>query len=224
MRAFSLTVLVTAVTNFYQTLCSLESRVGGTRPGTVAEARPGTAAKQLEHRPWTAARPTTAAGNAVAAKAAVASAAAAAARPTTAVASSAGVSADADEAFAAAKLGYTDALYYALSRGRVAPSAVDGLGRSLLFVAAVHQRHATAEFLLGHPELFDLNQIAASGNSILHTVVTLGDARMAELLLRAGARVDIPSRNTGATPRDIAAVMDHEAILQLFEHFAPLVA
>ncbi len=58
---------------------------------------------------------------------------------------------------------YTDVLYYSLSRGRVAIDAVDGLGRSLLFVAAVHQRHATVEFLLENAALFDLDHLAASG-------------------------------------------------------------
>ena len=54
-------------------------------------------------------------------------------------------------------------LFYALSRGRVAPDAVDGMGRSLLFVAAVHQRHATVQFLLDNARFFDLDRLAASG-------------------------------------------------------------
>ena len=52
---------------------------------------------------------------------------------------------------------------------------VDGLGRSLLFVAVVHQRRAAIEFLLENTSHFDINHRASSGNAALHAAVTAED-------------------------------------------------
>lgn len=62
-----------------------------------------------------------------------------------------------DEAFDAVKLGHTDVLYYYLSRNLVSLSSVDGLGRSLLFLAALHKHEQVVQFLLENKHGIDLN-------------------------------------------------------------------
>lgn len=185
-RAFALASLLTAVTAFYRDLCQLEEEAGGTRPGTSAGARPATASKRIEVRPRTAQQ-----------------------RPTTALQAATGVP-EIEDVFQAAKLGFTDVVYYSLSRARVEPNVLDGLGRSLLFVAAVHQRHETVEYLLANAHLFDLDQPAHSGNTVLHSVVAVGDLPLTQMLLTSGANPLAINPLSGATPLDIATMMENQ--------------
>ena len=81
-------------------------------------------------------------------------------RPTTAVGARTFEGA-VDEAFRAVKHGHTDVLYYYLTRGLVALDSRDGLGRTLLFVAALHRHADVVQFLLENKHQFDINAYAS---------------------------------------------------------------
>ena len=147
--------MVTAVTGFYQRFSEMEeqSAAVASRPGTGAGMRPGTASARPgtasgERRPGTSSgrRPGTSAG-------------ARTADPTT------------ESAFAAAKLGFGDVIFYMLSRGMVVPDVVDGLGRTLIFVAVTHRKLDVTKFILENASLFDIDKPAKAGNTPLHAAV-----------------------------------------------------
>lgn len=199
IRSFALITMVTAVTGFYQRFSEIEEQsaavtsrpcIGaGMRPGT-ASARPGTASG--ERRPGTSSgrRPGTSAG-------------ARTADPTT------------ESAFAAAKLGFGDVIFYMLSRGMVVPDVVDGLGRTLIFVAVTHRKLDVTKFILENASLFDIDKPAKAGNTPLHAAVNNGDTEMARLLIDAGADASVKNPTSGATPRIIAEMLEHEALLRI---------
>jgi len=194
LRSFGLISLVTAVTTFYRRLGALGA------PGVVSAPVPAPAAAASR-------RPGTAAGGATAGLA----------RPSTAVGSRT-TDSSLNEAFAAAKMGHADVLYYLLNRGVVASDSVDGLGRTLLFVAVAHGRTAVASFFLtDNTGMFDVNARAASGNTALHVAVNNEDVDMVALLVKAGADPDIPNPTTGATPRVLAEMLSLKSVLAVFD-------
>lgn len=191
MRSFALITMVTAVTGFYQRFSEMEEESASSfsRPGTGAGVRPGTTSGA---RPGTSSgrRPGTSAG-------------ARTADPTT------------ESAFAAAKLGFGDVIFYMLSRGMVMPDVVDGLGRTLIFVAVTHRKLDVTKFILENASLFDIDKPAKAGNTPLHAAVNNGDTEMATLLIDAGADASVKNPTSGATPRMIAEMLDHQALLTI---------
>lgn len=118
------------------------------------------------------------------------------------------------EAFTAAKLGHDDVLYYLLSRGIIAPNMVDGLGRTLLFVAVAHNQPTVVELLLANTGQIDVGTVAHSGNTALHAAAAYGNARLVQALLEAGADAACKNLVSGATPGDVAEMHGHDAVIQ----------
>ena len=135
-------------------------------------------------------------------------------RPSTAAAARTGVPA-VEEAFQAAKLGHADVVHHLLSHGALAPSATDGLGRTLLFVAVAHGRAEVAAMLLENTDLFDVNAHAASGNTALHAAAAAGHAALVGMLLAAGADPHVRNPESGATPADVAEMHGHTALIAM---------
>eukprot|EP00042_Codosiga_hollandica_P047121 m.506960 g.506960 ORF g.506960 m.506960 type:complete len:284 (-) comp57375_c0_seq16:30-881(-) len=139
----------------------------------------------------------------------------AALRPTTAVTS---MCSDfhTQAAFRAARLGFVGALHYLLSRDLVEVDAVDGLQRTLLIVAVLQKRSEVVEFLLEHVDRFDIDALAASGNTALHAAVNIADKAIVQLLLEYGANARATNPQCGnATPIDLAAMQDDEEMSTL---------
>jgi ankyrin repeat protein len=121
-----------------------------------------------------------------------------------------------DEAFAAAKMGYADVVFYYLNTGHVPSDAVDGLGRTLLFVAVLHHRSSVVTFLLDNTGMFDVNRATNSGNTALHAAVQNEDLKIVVQLLNAGADPDQKNPISGGTPRTEAEMSDFQPALALF--------
>eukprot|EP00040_Diaphanoeca_grandis_P030120 m.177548 g.177548 ORF g.177548 m.177548 type:complete len:426 (+) comp31897_c0_seq1:230-1507(+) len=185
MRSFAMITMITAVSTFYRRFTDLQQPLR--RPSTAAtnRNRPSTSTTQ---RPRTSH-----------------------ARPSTAAASRTDDQAI-EDAFAAAKLGHEDVLFYMLSRSKINTTIVDGLGRTLLYVAVVHKKLDVVNFLLENVSLFDIDTKADSGNTALHAAVSNQDATIVELLLSHGANPHIENKKTGATPAQIADMLELEEI------------
>lgn len=205
-RAFALISMISSVSRFFCRLVTMtkgdpdgdgaqpSSSSGAERPssraGRPSTARPSTATSaSVEMRPSTAKRPSTA-------------------RPGTAAASRVDHRAT-NDAFRAAKLGYTDVLYYMLSRGLVQVDVVDNLERTLLFVACKHEQMDVVAFLLENADRYDVNQQSSSGNSPLHVAVSIPDLEMVTMLVAAGADPDNVNPTSSATPRMVADIFGH---------------
>ena len=53
----------------------------------------------------------------------------------------------------------------------VMPDVVDGLGRTLIFVAVTHRKLDVTKFILENASLFDIDKPAKAGNTPLHAAV-----------------------------------------------------
>jgi hypothetical protein len=122
LRSFAVVTMVTAVSTFFRRLESMTT-VGGARPATAASGK----------RPDGSSAAAAAGGGIGGAHSARPSTAGGPPRPGTA-ASSHTSNAAVDEAFLAVKVGHVDVVHYLLNSGAVPADAVDGLGRTLLYV------------------------------------------------------------------------------------------
>eukprot|EP00049_Salpingoeca_infusionum_P015330 m.296718 g.296718 ORF g.296718 m.296718 type:complete len:475 (-) comp15858_c1_seq6:3288-4712(-) len=146
-------------------------------------------------------------------------------RPSTSKSKGKGGSGGLEEAHKAVRLGHADVLFYLASRSLVSFDEVDSKGRSLLFIAVVHNQLEVVQLLLENLEYVDLDRLADSGNSALHTAATNGNMQLVQLLLSHGASPNIENNVTGATPADMAEMFGHERIAHLLrspeQHSAP---
>lgn len=219
IRSFALFSVVSAITNFFREFSDRQDTLGLPRPGTSRSSRPPPTARpptstmrplsSAHARPRTS-RPRTGSKDSLPGIGQSAESELPR-RPTTAAGARTCV-APVDDLFHAIKKGYSDVVYYMLSRGIVPIDAVDGQGRTILFVAVLHRHEDLVTFLLENADLFDVNQCASSGNTPLHAAATNGDVIIGQMLLMANAIVNPVNDQSGATPRIIADMHGHTVL------------
>ncbi len=97
---------------------------------------------------------------------------------------------------------------------------MDGLGRTLLFVAVVHQQEHIVRRLLAEDGLrtMDINKVAASGNTALHVAAREGRADLVQVLLEHGADPSVRNAESGdATALDMAKMMGHDKVATILQ-------
>ena len=108
-------------------------------------------------------------------------------------------------------------LAYFVKVHKVNPNARDDKDRSLLFRAVVAHAINCVSWLVKNVTTQTLNMPSESGNTCLHTAISLGNIAIARVLLStSGIQVDVPNpQSAGMTPLGLAVFQGHHSACRL---------
>ena len=110
-----------------------------------------------------------------------------------------------------------ETLAYFVKIHKVNPNARDDQERSLLFRAVVAQAIHCVSWLVKNVTSQVLNMPSESGNTCLHTAISMGNIAIARVLLNtSGIQIDVPNPQSGGmTPLGLAVFQGHHSACRL---------